>query len=79
MRVLITLGSEVVNELDRRVGRAERSAFIARAIALALMDDRRWELIEASIGAIGERQHTWDRDPAAWVRDSRRADVARLG
>lgn len=79
MRLHITLRPDLVKELDRRVGRRRRSGFIAEAVALALDDARRWELIDASIGAIGDGDHDWDRDPAAWVRDQRRADDRRVG
>jgi metal-responsive CopG/Arc/MetJ family transcriptional regulator len=79
MRLHITLRPELVKELDRRVGRRRRSGFIAHAVTLALDDQRRWELIETSIGAIAEGEHDWDRDPAAWVRHQRRADDRRVG
>jgi hypothetical protein len=79
MRVHITLEAELVKELDRRVGRRRRSGFIAHAVAQAIEDERRWELIQASIGTIGDDDHAWDRDPAAWVRDQRRADDRRVG
>lgn len=79
MRLHITLRPELVKELDRRVGRRRRSGFIAQAVTLALDDERRWELIETAIGAIADADHDWDRDPAAWVRDQRRADDRRVG
>jgi metal-responsive CopG/Arc/MetJ family transcriptional regulator len=79
MRVHITLDDELVAELDRRLGSRERSGFIARAVAAALDDERRWELIEGSLGAIADEKHPWDRDPAGWVRDQRRADARRVG
>lgn len=79
MRLHITLGPELVKELDRRVGRRRRSGFIAHAVTLALDDERRWELIETSLGAIVDGDHAWDHDPAAWVREQRRADDRRMG
>lgn len=79
MRLHITLDEELVGELDRRAGRGRRSAFIARTIERALEDARRWEEIEASLGAIADEGHEWDRDPAAWVRMGRQADAQRLG
>ena len=79
MRVHITLRPELVKELDRRVGQRQRSGFIAQAVAQALEDERRWELIQAAIGAIADRDHDWDADPAAWVRDERRADPRHIG
>jgi len=79
MRLHITLDDDVVRELDRRVGPRRRSAYIARAIAQALDDDRRWELIESSLGGIADGGHEWDADPAAWVRSQRHSDRRRVG
>lgn len=79
MRLHISLDDDLVRELDRRVGARRRSSFIAAAVREALEDERRWELIGSSLGAIGDGGHEWDRDPAAWVREQRRADAARVG
>jgi len=79
MRLHITLGDELVEELDRRVGPRRRSRFIARAVRQALDDERRWELIESSLGTVDDGDHEWDRDPASWVRDQRRTDAQRVG
>lgn len=79
MRVHITLPERVVRDLDRRVGARRRSSFVARAVERALEDEHRWELIEASLGAIKDRGHGWDADPARWVRGQRRADAKRVG
>lgn len=79
MRVHITLDDDLVAELDRRVGARRRSGFIATAVRLALDDERRWEAIEASVGSIDDANHAWDADPAAWVREGRRGDAARVG
>lgn len=79
MRLHISLDKETVAELDRRAGRGRRSAFIERTVERALEDERRWEEIEASLGAIGDDGHEWDRDPADWVRAGRRADPRRRG
>jgi Arc/MetJ family transcription regulator len=79
MRLHITLDDDVVAELDRRIGRGGRSAFITSAVKQALEDERRWELIESALGAIGDRGHAWDDDPAAWVRAQRRGDLRRVG
>ena len=79
MRVHIVLRDELVRELDRRVGLRRRSTFIARAVERALEDERRWELIESSLGSIGDEGHDWDADPAAWVRAQRRVDATRVG
>lgn len=79
MRIHITLEDELVADLDRRVGSRRRSRFIAAAVRAALDDERRWELIESSLATVDDRGHDWDEDPAAWVRDQRRADAARVG
>jgi Arc/MetJ family transcription regulator len=79
MRLHISLDDDVVAELDRRAGRGRRSAFIEHTVEGALEDERRWEEIEASLGALSDSGHEWDRDPAAWVRAGRRADASRTG
>jgi hypothetical protein len=79
MRLHISLDDGLVSELDRRAGRGHRSAFIARTVERALEDERRWEEIEASLGAVRDGGHEWDRDPAGWVRSERRADSRRAG
>jgi metal-responsive CopG/Arc/MetJ family transcriptional regulator len=79
MRVHISLDEELVAELDQRVGRRQRSAFIAAMLRRALDDERRWEDIEAAVSALAEEGHDWDGDPAAWVRAQRRGDERRIG
>jgi hypothetical protein len=79
MRVHISLDDELVEELDRRVGRRRRSPFIAETIRRALEDERRWDDIEASLGSIPDEGHEWDEDAAAWVRAQRRGDRRRVG
>jgi hypothetical protein len=79
MRLHISLDDSVVAELDRRAGRGRRSAFIERTVERALEDERRWEDIEASLGALADGGHDWDSDAAAWVRAGRRADARRTG
>jgi len=79
MRLHITLEDDVVRELDGRVGPRRRSGFIAIAVRLALDDERRWDLIESSLGTIAAEGHEWDVDPAVWVRGDRRMDASRVG
>ena len=79
MRVHINLEDKLVAQLDRRVGKGKRSAFIAQTVRRALEDQRRWEDILASLGTITDTGHEWDEDPAAWVRRQRRADARRVG
>ncbi|GIU95389.1 MAG: hypothetical protein KatS3mg012_1846 [Gaiellaceae bacterium] len=79
MRLHITLSDDLVRELDRRVGPRRRSGFIAGAVRQALDDERRWEAIEAALGAINDEGHDWDANPAAWVHESRQRDGGRVG
>jgi metal-responsive CopG/Arc/MetJ family transcriptional regulator len=79
MRLHISLDDELVSELDRRVGRRRRSAFIAETLSRALEDERRWEEIEAGLGSLSDTAHDWDEDPAGWVRAGRRAEPTRVG
>jgi len=79
MRLHISLDETLVSELDRFAGRRQRSAFIAHAVERTLDEERRWRGIEAALGAIDDRGHEWDEDPAAWVRRGRREDAHRTG
>jgi len=79
MRVHITIDDAVVDELDRRAGPRNRSAFIVELIRRGLDDERRWEDIEASLGAIADEGHDWDADPGEWVRQQRQSDSRRAG
>jgi Arc/MetJ-type ribon-helix-helix transcriptional regulator len=79
MRLHISLDDDLVAQLDARVGRRRRSSFIAETLRRALEDQRRWEDIEAALGALPEGGHNWDRDPAEWVRAGRRGEGARVG
>jgi Arc/MetJ family transcription regulator len=79
MRLHISLDDELVQELDRRVGRRQRSAFISSALRRALDDERRRESLEAAFGSIADTGHEWDDNPAEWVRNQRRLDPRRIG
>jgi hypothetical protein len=74
MRLHITLEDDLVAELDKRIGKRQRSAFIARLLRRALEDERRWDLILSALGSISEEGHIWDPDPGVWVRESRAQD-----
>jgi len=79
MRLHISLDDDIVRALDGRVGQRQRSTFIAAAVQRALDDERRWEDIQAAVGALSHSAHAWDGDSAAWVREQRTADVRRVG
>jgi hypothetical protein len=72
------LDDGLVDELDRRVGARQRSAFIAELIRRALEDERRWDDIEAALGSLSDADHDWDDDPSGWVR-TQRGDARRAG
>jgi hypothetical protein len=55
------------------------SAFVRSAIERAIRQELRWSDLEAAAGAIEDHDHEWDADPAAWVRQQRRADARRAG
>lgn len=79
MRMHIELDDDLVAEIDRRAGARNRSAYVRNAIAAALDEARRWDLIESAAGAISTTGHEWDADPARWVRGQRRIDRRRIG
>ena len=79
VRVHINLDERLVTQLDRRIGRRKRSAFIAETVRKALEDRRRWDDIVGALGTLRDEGHDWDADPAAWVRRQRRADRRRVG
>ena len=79
MRLHISLDNTLVANLDARVGRRRRSAFIAATIQQALEDEGRWDEIQAALGALKDSGHDWDHDPAGWVRSQRRRDRRRVG
>jgi predicted transcriptional regulator len=79
MRLHISIDDDLVAQLDARVGSRRRSMFIGETVRRALDDERRWDDIEAGLGALGGREHEWDRDPAEWVAAQRHGDTARVG
>jgi metal-responsive CopG/Arc/MetJ family transcriptional regulator len=79
MRLHISLDDELVAQLDRRVGRRHRSAFISETVRRTLDDERRWDDIEAGLGALEVSEHEWDIDTAGWVQAQRRGDPSRVG
>jgi metal-responsive CopG/Arc/MetJ family transcriptional regulator len=78
MRWHISIADDLAEELDRRVGPRERSAFIEQALRRALDETARTEALERALGAVADSGHDWDADPAAWVR-AQRSDPRRAG
>jgi metal-responsive CopG/Arc/MetJ family transcriptional regulator len=79
MRLHISLEDDLVAQLDRRVGRRRRSAFISETVRRALDDETRWDDVEAGVAALSGASHEWDEDPAQWVHEQRFADARRVG
>jgi hypothetical protein len=79
MRLHIVLDDDLVADLDRRVGRRQRSSFLAELIRRGLEDERRWDDIESALSGIPDTGHEWDEDPSSWVRAQRRGDARRAG
>ena len=79
MRMHIEFDDDLVARVDELAGPRGRSAFVRSAVERAVDQELRWRRIESAAGAIPDTGHEWDTDPAAWVRDQRRADVRRAG
>lgn len=79
VRMHINIDPKLVAQLDKRVGKRKRSAFIADLVRRALDEERRWDHIFNAAGKIKDTGHDWDADPAAWVREQRRSDPRRVG
>jgi metal-responsive CopG/Arc/MetJ family transcriptional regulator len=79
MRMHIELDDQLVAQIDELSGPRGRSAFVRSAIERAIRQEFRWSDIEAAAGALANQDHDWDADPAAWVREQRRADARRAG
>jgi metal-responsive CopG/Arc/MetJ family transcriptional regulator len=75
----IELDDQLVAQIDELSGPRGRSAFVRSAIERAIRQEFRWSDIEAAAGALANQDHDWDADPAAWVREQRRADARRAG
>jgi metal-responsive CopG/Arc/MetJ family transcriptional regulator len=79
MRMQIELDDELVAQIDELSGPRRRSAFVRSAIERAIRQEFRWTDMEAAAGAIANHDHDWDADPAAWMREQRRAEVHQDG
>lgn len=79
MRLHISLEDDLVAQLDRRIGRRRRSAFISETLRRALDDETRWDDIETGMASLSAHEHEWDADPARWVHEQRTADARRVG
>lgn len=79
MRMHIELDDDLVAQVDRLAGPRGRSGFVRTAVERAVRQEVRWAAIEAAAGAIDDEGHDWDDDPAAWLREQRRAESRHAG
>ena len=79
MRMHIELDDDLIVQVDRLAGPRGRSGFVRAAVERAVRQEIRWSAIEAAAGGIDDEGHEWDEDPAAWVREERRAHARRAG
>ncbi|HXZ56587.1 MAG TPA: ribbon-helix-helix domain-containing protein [Gaiellaceae bacterium] len=79
MRMHIDMGDELVEQIDAVAGKGRRSQFVRDAVAAALEQRKRAELVLAARGVLADRGHDWDENPAEWVRAQRRGDDRRVG
>jgi predicted DNA-binding protein len=75
----IELDDELVRRIDGVAGHRGRSTFVRRAIAAALEQAERWELIRSARGSIPDGRPRLGRRPAAWVHAQRFSDDRRVG
>ena len=78
-RVRINLPKELVESIDLLVGKRNRSAFIAQAVASLLDRERLGRALEATAGILTDDAYpAWNTPDkiSAWVRASRAGDLA---
>ncbi len=75
----IELDDDLVARVDELTGPRGRSTFVRSAVLAAVEQARRWAEIESAAGTVSDHGHEWDADPAARVREQRRADRRRAG
>jgi metal-responsive CopG/Arc/MetJ family transcriptional regulator len=76
VRIRVSMPRALVEEIDRRVGKKERSAFIAEAAAQELRRLRRIEALDEFAGSLKDVDIPgWEMSESAaeWVREQRRA------
>ena len=77
MRIQVTLPKPLVEEINQLVGRAQRNAFTAEAVAEWVQRERLGWALETCAGILDPDGHPEWRTPemtSAWVHNLRRAD-----
>jgi len=71
-RTHVVLAEELVEDIDRLVGRRQRSRFLTEAAEKELMRRRQIEALKAAAGAWKDKNHPeLKRGSARWVRKMR--------
>jgi metal-responsive CopG/Arc/MetJ family transcriptional regulator len=81
IRTHIVMPKDLVDEVDRRVGPRQRSAFVVEAVEEKLRQVRRLEIARKAAGSLAEVEIPgWETTAStvAWVRRLRAADARRL-
>ncbi len=81
MRTHVVLPDDMVEAVDRLVGKRRRSAFISEAVAERLRREGLLRALEETAGVLSAEDHPeWadSRKVAAWVRKIRRRSGRRL-
>ncbi|MDY6912361.1 MAG: ribbon-helix-helix domain-containing protein [Chloroflexota bacterium] len=81
MRTHIVLPEELVDNVDRVVGKRRRSRFVEEAIREKLRRDELLAALEETAGILSDMDYPeWEtsQKTAEWVRESRRGDEERM-
>ena len=82
MRAHVVLPDDLVEEVDRLVGKRKRSAFITETLRERLRSDQLLRTLREVAGSVKAADHpewTTSRKVAAWVRKQRRQSSQRIG
>lgn len=79
MRMHIVVEDDLVARIDRVAGERGRSGWIVKTIKERIDTEERCAVLLAELGTFSATGHEWDDDPAAWVREQRSTDPARVG
>lgn len=81
MRTHVVLPEELVQEIDKRVGKGQRSRFIEEAVREKLRSEALLSALEETAGVLSaEAYPEWatGKDVARWVRETREQADRRL-
>ncbi len=82
LRTHVVLPEDLVQALNKEVGKGKRNQFIEQAIREKLKRETLLSALKMTAGVLSAKEHpewTTGEDVAAWVRESRILDDARRG